>query len=36
MEAHHQSLEAPDAEREAILARLLETAEGMRDRMRFD
>ncbi len=36
MEAHHQSLEAPDAERDAILARLLETAEGMRDRMRFD
>ena len=36
LEAHHQSLEAPDAERDAILARLMETAKTMRDRMRFD
>ena len=36
MEAHHQSLEAPDAERDAILARLMETAKTMRSRMRFD
>ena len=36
LEAHHQSLEAPDAERDAILARLMETAKTMRSRMRFD
>ena len=34
MEAHHQSLEAPDGERDAILARLLETAQPLRDGMR--
>ena len=34
MEAHHQSLEAPDDERDAILTRLLETARPMRDAMR--
>jgi sugar phosphate isomerase/epimerase len=34
MEAHHQSLEAPDEERDAILARLLGTAQTIRDRMR--
>ncbi|MBQ7687751.1 MAG: TIM barrel protein [Clostridia bacterium] len=34
MEAHHQSLEAPDEERDAILSRLLETAQTIRDRMR--
>ena len=34
LEAHHQSLEAPDGERDAILARLLETAKPMRDQMR--
>ena len=34
MEAHHQSLEAPDEERDAILSRLLETAQTIRDQMR--
>ena len=34
LEAHHQSLEAPDAERDAILTRLLKTAQPMRDEMR--
>ena len=34
MEAHHQSLEAPDEERDAILARLLETARPIRENMR--
>ena len=34
MEAHHQSLEAPDEERDAILARLLETAQGIRAELR--
>ncbi len=34
MEAHHQSLEAPDDERDAILTRLLETARGLRGEMR--
>ena len=34
MEAHHQSLEAPDGERDAILSRLLETAQTMRAEMR--
>ncbi len=34
LEAHHQSLHAPDAERDAILTRLLETAKPMRDAMR--
>ena len=33
LEAHHQSLEAPDAERDAILARLLETAQNLRKSM---
>ena len=33
LEAHHQSLEAPDAERDAILTRLLEIAKPMRDKM---
>ncbi len=33
LEAHHQSLEAPDDERDAILARLLETAKPLRDAM---
>lgn len=33
LEAHHQSLEAPDAERDAILARLLETAQSLREKM---
>ena len=30
LEAHHQSLEAPDGERDGILARLLEVARGLR------
>ena len=34
MEAHHQSLEAPDEERDAILSRLLTTAQTLRDQMR--
>ena len=34
MEAHHQSLVAPDAERDAILARLLATSQGLRAGMR--
>ena len=34
IEAHHQSLTAPDAERDAILSRLLETSEGIRADMR--
>ncbi len=34
LEAHHQSLVAPDAERDAILSRLLETAREMRRQMR--
>ena len=34
LEAHHQSLEAPDAERDAILTRLLKIAQPMRDEMR--
>lgn len=34
LEAHHQSLDAPDAERDAILARLLVVAQGLRDGMR--
>ena len=34
MEAHHQSLYAPDEERDAILTRLLETARPLRDNMR--
>ncbi len=33
MEAHHQSLDAPDNERDAILTRLLETAKDLRDKM---
>lgn len=33
MEAHHQSLVAPDEERDAILTRLLEESEKLRDRM---
>ena len=33
LEAHHQSLEAPDAERDAILARLLTVAEDIREKM---
>ncbi|MBQ7542682.1 MAG: TIM barrel protein [Clostridia bacterium] len=33
LEAHHQSLEAPDAERDAILTRLLETAQSLREKM---
>ena len=33
LEAHHQSLYAPDEERDAILARLAETAEPLRDAM---
>ena len=33
LEAHHQSLEAPDDERDVILARLLETAKPLRDKM---
>ena len=33
LEAHHQSLEAPDGERDGILLRLLDVAEGLRDRM---
>ncbi len=35
LEAHHQSLVAPDNERDAILARLLKTAIPMREKMRF-
>ena len=34
LEAHHQSLDAPDAERDAILARLLDAAEDLRAEMR--
>lgn len=34
LEAHHQSLEAPDAERDAILTRLLETTQVLRAQMR--
>ena len=34
MEAHHQSLVSPDAERDAILTRLLETAQELRGQMR--
>ena len=34
LEAHHQSLEAPDAERDAILTRLLGVAEEIREKMR--
>ncbi len=34
MEAHHQSLVAPDEERDAILTRLLETSQQLRARMR--
>ena len=34
MEAHHQSLEAPDEARDAILSRMLETARPLRDQMR--
>ncbi len=33
LEAHHQSLEAPDEERDAILARLLEKGTALRDKM---
>ncbi|MBR4755690.1 MAG: sugar phosphate isomerase/epimerase [Bacteroidales bacterium] len=33
LEAHHQSLEAPDEERDGILARLLEVAVVLRDKM---
>ena len=33
LEAHHQSLEAPDTQRDAILARLLEAAKPLRDAM---
>ena len=33
LEAHHQSLEAPDEEREAILSRLLEAAKVLREKM---
>ena len=33
LEAHHQSLEAPDEEREAILARLLSAARELRGKM---
>ena len=33
LEAHHQSLHAPDSERDAILARLIETAEPLRKSM---
>jgi sugar phosphate isomerase/epimerase/beta-lactamase superfamily II metal-dependent hydrolase len=34
MEAHHQSLVAPDEERDAILTRLLDCAKELRDQMR--
>ncbi len=34
MEAHHQSLEAPDAERDAILTRLLEKSKELRAELR--
>ena len=34
LEAHHQSLEAPDGQRDAILARLLDTAQGLRAQMK--
>lgn len=33
LEAHHQSLDAPDGERDAILTRLLATARGFREKM---
>ena len=33
LEAHHQSLEAPDEERDGILARLLDVAQSLRDEM---
>lgn len=35
LEAHHQSLYAPDNERDAILTRLLEISLSMRDRMEY-
>ena len=35
MEAHHQSLDAPDDQRDAILTRLYETAVPMRERMEY-
>ena len=33
LEAHHQSLEAPDGERDGILTRLLDVAQGLREKM---
>ena len=33
LEAHHQSLEAPDGQRDEILSRLLDRAKGLRDQM---
>ena len=33
LEAHHQSLTAPDAERDAVLSRLLKTAKPIREKM---
>ena len=33
LEAHHQSLEAPDAERDSILSRLLEISFGLREKI---
>jgi hypothetical protein len=34
LEAHHQSLEAPDPERDRILSRLLEISFGLREKMK--
>ena len=33
LEAHHQSLEAPDEERDMVLTQLLEAAKILRDKM---
>ena len=34
LEAHHQSLDAPDEERDGILSRLMDVAEELREKMR--
>ena len=36
LESHHQSLEAPDNERDAILSRLLTSARRLREQMEQD
>ena len=35
LEAHHQSLTAPDSERDAILTRLLNRARVLREKMEY-